>query len=131
MINRLSIVIASALTLSTPASAFEIAFEWGPLKRCTSGNPNTVENPRFVLREVPEGTQFIRFRLKDRNVPSYNHGGGVVAYSGQEVIEPGAFKYKSPCPPSGSHTYEWTATAQQQERGGKLATAKAKRKYPE
>ena len=32
-------------------------------------------------------------------------------YGGETVIQPGAFKYKSPCPPSGSHTYEWTITA--------------------
>ena len=68
---------------------------------CTSGNPNTVANPRFVLTDVPEGTKFLRFKLVDTNVRDFNHGGGVVAYTGQDVIEPGAFKYKSPCPPDG------------------------------
>ncbi|OAN78367.1 hypothetical protein A8B82_10865 [Sulfitobacter sp. EhC04] len=68
--------------------------------------------------------------MTDRDVPNYNHGGGVVAYNGQKVIAPGAFKYKSPCPPSGRHTYEWTATAQTKKNGGALATARAARKYP-
>ena len=52
-------------------------------------------------------------------------------WSGQKTIEPGAFKYESPCPPSGPHTYEWTATAQSSKSSGKLGTAKAKRKYSE
>ena len=121
----------AVIALAAPASAFEIAFTWDGLKSCTSGTPNTVTNPRFVLKDVPEGTKFIRFKLVDTNVRGFDHGGGVVAYTGQEAIEPGAFKYKSPCPPDGAHKYEWTATAQSKKSGGKLGTAKAARKYPE
>ena len=113
------------------AADFSFSFTWAGLKSCTSGNPNTVNNPKFVLKNVPAGTKFIRFKLTDKNVPSYNHGGGVVAWSGEKSIDPGAFTYKSPCPPGGVHTYEWTATAQTQKNGGKIATAKAARKYPE
>lgn len=119
-----------ALTTST-ASAFEIGFDWAGLKLCTSGNPNTVGNPKFTLKDVPAGTKYIRFRLVDRDVPGYNHGGGVVAWDGESTVQPGAFKYKSPCPPSGKHTYEWTATAQKAKSGGKLGVAKARRRYPE
>jgi len=54
-----------------------------------------------------------------------------VAYSGQDAIAPGAFKYKSPCPPGGVHTYEWTATAMTDRGGGVLGTASATRQYPE
>lgn len=118
------------LLCATQAHAFDISFDWKGLKLCTSGQPNTVANPQFALKDVPAGTKFIRFRLKDLDVPSYNHGGGVVAYSGQKVIQPGAFKYKSPCPPNGKHTYQWTATAQKRKNGGKLGTAQASRKYP-
>ncbi|MCO6186045.1 phospholipid-binding protein [Rhizobium sp. L1K21] len=109
-----------------------MSFDWGNLKKCTSGNPNTVPNPVFKLKNVPEGTNWIYFRMKDRNVPSYNHGGGWVQYSGKDTISPGAFKYKSPCPPSGSHTYEWTASAKGKKSsfGGTIATAKASRDYP-
>ena len=128
---RLAVVTAAALAVGAPASAFEIGFTWEGLKSCTSGNPNTVANPRFVLKDVPEGTKFIRFKLVDTNVRDFDHGGGVVAYTGQDSIEPGAFKYKSPCPPNGAHTYEWTATAQSKKSGGKLGVAKAARKYPE
>jgi len=123
---------AMALTLGiAPASAadFSIGFDWAGLKKCISGNPNTVNNPKFTLKGVPKGTATIQFRMVDRNVPSYNHGGGTVKYAGGSTIAPGAFKYRSPCPPNGSHTYQWTATAK--DAGGKtLGEAKASKKYP-
>lgn len=128
---KLAFAAAVVLVLGGPASAFEIDFTWDGLKSCTSGNPNTVANPLFVLKDVPEGTKYIRFKLVDTKVRDFDHGGGVVAYDGQQTIEPGAFKYKSPCPPDGSHTYEWTATAQSKKSGGKLGSAKAARQYPE
>jgi len=84
----------------------------------------------FKLSNVPEGTKILQFRMKDKNAPGYNHGGGKVEYSGQNTIEPGAFKYKSPCPPGGVHTYIWTVTAKN-EKKKKIGKATAKRKYPE
>ena len=130
--NKLALYFTVVLTITAaPALAFEISFDWAGLKPCNNGNPNTVVNPRFTVKNVPAGTNFIRFKLTDRDAPSYNHGGGVVAWSGKNTIEQGAFKYKSPCPPGGQHTYEWTATAQSSNSSGKLGTAKAKRKYPE
>lgn len=106
-----------------------LSFKWGDIPRCTTGNPNRVGNPEFVIKGVPEGTKKIVFKLKDLNVPSYNHGGGTVKTGQSGKIPSGVFKYKSPCPPSGVHTYEWTATA---KSGSKtLAKAKARRKYPE
>ena len=114
------------------AAEFRISFNWSGLKLCTSGRPNTVANPAFTVKGVPKGTKFIQFRLVDLDVPSYNHGGGVVAISKDGKIPRGAFKYKSPCPPNGTHTYEWTATAKTKKGfgGQKLGVAKAQRKYP-
>ncbi len=116
----------------TPVNAqdFSFTFNWQGLALCTSGNPNIVPNPRFEMKNVPEGTHFIRFKLKDKNVPSYNHGGGTVPFTGHTVITPGQFKYKSPCPPDGQHLYEWTATALKKKSGGKLGVAKSALKYP-
>ena len=132
MKSKLAIcLLTSAALMSTvsTASAFSISFSWGNLKLCTSGKPNKVKNPAFKLSGVPQGTTKLKFKMVDRNVPRYNHGGGSVKYTGQGTIAPGAFKYKSPCPPSGKHTYEWTATAI--GKGNKtLGTAKASRKYP-
>ena len=119
------------LTTLNAFAEFSFTFEWGDIKKCTSGNPNKVENPIFTLANVPEGTIELRFRMKDKDVPQYNHGGGKIKnYGGETVIQPGAFKYKSPCPPSGSHTYEWTITAIGDKKK-KLGKAKTTREYPE
>ena len=73
----------------------------------------------------------LRFKMKDKDVPNYNHGGGKIKnYSGETTIQPGAFKYKSPCPPDGTHTYEWTITAIGDKKK-KLGKAVATRNYPE
>ena len=115
------------LTSTVNAAEFGLAFEWGNLKLWTSGNPNKVANPIFTLTNVPESTKTLSFRMRDKQSP-YNHGGGKVEYTGQTTIEPGAFKYDSPCPPSGKHTYAWTVTAKNKKEIGK---AKAQKKYPE
>lgn len=112
-----------------PAASFSFSFDWGDIPLCTSGHPNIVENPVFRLSNVPIGTEMIAFRLTDEQVPSYPHGGGTVSYAGQTTIMPGAFRYKSPCPPSGSHTYTWSAEALSQY-GRTLARAKASLRYP-
>jgi len=117
------------LTASTAAAEMTLSFKWGNIPLCTSGRPNTVANPEFILKGVPAGTTKVVFKLKDLDVPGYNHGGGTVKMKTSGKLPSGVFKYKSPCPPSGRHTYEWTATA---KTGSKtLATAKARRKYPE
>ena len=96
---------------STIANAEEIklSFDWGNIPMCTSGNPNIVTNPTFTLSAIPKDAKWAYFKLQDRNVTNYNHGGGWVELKGNTTINPGIFEYKSPCPPSGKHTYRWTA----------------------
>lgn len=108
-----------------------LSFDWGDIPLCTSGNPNRVGNPTFVLRGVPEGTTRLVFEMQDLDVPNYDHGGGTVRVQMGEsgVIPEGTFRYKSPCPPNGSHTYQWTVTAQAGSRT--LESAQARRPYPE
>ncbi|MEJ8571296.1 YbhB/YbcL family Raf kinase inhibitor-like protein [Microbaculum marinum] len=120
------------MAAAAPAQAFSIAFDWSGLKSCTSGRPNTVDSPPFRISGLPAGTKSVVFKLVDVNVPTYNHGGGTVAVSQSGQLPRGAFKYKSPCPPNGRHTYEWTATAKDGARGsGKtLGVAKARLAYP-
>lgn len=134
MVKKCSLffILVIFLSVNAGASEFAISFEWGNIPLCTSGSPNTVDNPKFVLSHVPEGTKYIQFVMTDLDVPSYDHGGGLVAYTGQTTIEPGAFKYSSPCPPDGSHRYEWTATAKKKKGffGGALGKAKATQNYP-
>jgi len=127
---RLMISLVALILSATTASAeFSFTFEWGDIPACHTGQPNIVGSPAFVLKDVPAGTTSVRFKLKDRNNMRYNHGGGKVAVNGDGTLPFGAFKYKSPCPPLGVHTYEWTATALKGKK--KLATARARRKYPE
>ena len=106
-----------------------MAFEWGDTPKCNTGNAKKVTNPIFTLTNVPEGTKILQFRMKDKQSP-FNHGGGKVEYTGQDTIEPGAFKYYSPCPPGVVHTYVWTVTAKN-EKKKKIGKAKAQKKYPE
>lgn len=136
MTKKCTLIILMMVILSTTpvlASEFTISFEWGDIPLCTSGSPNTIANPKFVLTNVPAGTKFIQFTMTDLDVPSYDHGGGTVEYNGKNVIEPGAFKYSSPCPPDGSHRYEWTAKAIKKKSifGGAIGKAKATKRYPE
>ncbi len=124
------LMLASGLAAPAHAGDFSFTFDWSGLKLCNSGYPNRVTNPPFALKNVPKGTKFIRFRLQDKDAPMYEHGGGIVAYSGQKRIKPGAFSYESPCPPFGHHRYQWTAIASKSRRGGRLATARAETVYP-
>lgn len=122
---------ALALTATSAAADMSLSFKnWGGIPLCTSGNPNRVGNPEFTLKGVPQGTNKLIFKLTDLDVRSYNHGGGQVKIKsgGNMKIPAGTFKYKSPCPPNGKHTYQWTVTA---KKGGKtLAKAGAAKKYP-
>ena len=118
-----------ALSSLSPAAAFELSFDWGNIPNCTSGSPGIVPSPSFTLKDVPNGATKLRFVLKDLNVPSYNHGGGTVSVPNGTKVPFGTFKYRSPCPPGGKHTYQWTVTALD-GANKKLGTAKAKKVYP-
>ncbi|MBT05451.1 MAG: phospholipid-binding protein [Rhodospirillaceae bacterium] len=135
-INKLfsySVIILSFVILQSraPATAddFAFSFEWGDIPRCTTGSPTDVDNPIFTLSNLPAGTVEIDFKLRDLDAPSWFHGGGTIQYVGEDVIQPGAFRYKSPCPPSGKHRYRWKATAKNAD-GDVLAEAKSIKHYP-
>lgn len=123
----------TCMTAPVFGSDFQIDFSWNGLASCTTGKPKTVPNPAFAVKGLPPGTQVVEFKLTDLDARSYRHGGGAVGISTDGTVPPGVFKYKSPCPPNGSHTYVWTATAKDQAgREGKvLGTAQASRQYPE
>jgi len=124
-----AVVIAATVGFSNMASAaeFSFSFEWGNIPGCNSGYPNVVSNPIFTFANVPNGTKKLNMHMQDLNV-SYDHGGGVITYTGENVIQPGAFEYSSPCPPDGVHTYEWQAKALD-AGGGVIGTAKATKDY--
>ena len=121
---------ALAFAVASPAAAeFRISFDWGDIPACNTGKPNRVGSPAFKISGLPEGTTQVEFKLVDLDVPNYKHGGGKVKISQNGTMPFGAFKYKSPCPPGEVHTYEWQATAKAGRKA--LATATARRKYPE
>ena len=126
------ILILLLFPINLFSADFSLDFEWGNIEKCNTGKPNTVDNPTFKLTNVPEGTKWINFKLKDINVPSYNHGGGWVEYTGENEIKPGEFKYKSPCPPDGPHKYEWTASAKAKKGtfASTISKAKSSKMYP-
>jgi phosphatidylethanolamine-binding protein (PEBP) family uncharacterized protein len=103
--GALAIAGSAMFSGNAHAQEFSFTFNWGDIPLCRTGSPNRVENPIFELSNVPEGTKEIRFSLDDRDAPNYNHGGGTADYAGGSTIQPGAFKYQSPCPPDGQHTY--------------------------
>ena len=126
-----ALLIAGSAVLAPSAHAedFSFTFNWGDIPSCTTGYPNRVANPIFELKNVPEGAAEIRFSLSDNDAPGFNHGGGSADYKGENTIQPGAFKYQSPCPPSGRHTYEWSARVRDAD-GDTLARAKSSQKDP-
>ena len=111
------------------ASDFSASFEWGKIKRCTTGYPGKVPNPIFTLHGVPAETVRLKFRMQDLNAPSYQHGGGTIVWDGDNLIEAGGFTYLSPCPPGGSHTYRWTIQAID-SNGDVIAKTSTKKQYP-
>jgi phosphatidylethanolamine-binding protein (PEBP) family uncharacterized protein len=115
-------VAALALGFSgSGALAFSASFNW-----CSG-------SPRFELKDVPAGTAKLNFAMTDLDVPSFHHGGGTVAYSGNATLPCGAFatSFLGPSPPHGQfHTYEFTVKALGAD-GAVLATTTARRKFPE
>ena len=122
--------IVMLVGIAVPGSAgaqvpsFGVDFSWEGTAACFDP-----KSPPFTLSSVPAGTKRLGFAMKDLDAPSFPHGGGTVAFTGQTQVSRGAFSYKGPCPPSGQHAYQWTVEAQ--DAGGKtLATATVTKKFP-
>ena len=112
---RLLLMVGSVMLLVGCASApvspnaveLGVDFAWQPSDRCSG------RSPEIRVTNIPAATKTLSVKLKDRDVPNWNHGGGNVPYDGSGVIPAGALKngYNGPCPPSGSHRYEFTVQA--------------------
>lgn len=98
----LTVILGACATAKmTPNAAnLQVDYTWTKSSKCTS------VSPQITLSKVPKSTQELRVTLVDRDVLGYNHGGGVVKYTGSNVIPAGALKnYTGPCPPQGQHRY--------------------------
>ena len=93
--------------VSPDAVELAVDFEWQPTDRCSN------QSPEIRVANIPPTTQTLLVKLKDRDVPAWNHGGGTVTFAGSNVIPAGALQsgYNGPCPPSGTHRYEFTVEA--------------------
>ena len=115
------LLIGMAVGFSTPAFALSASFRW-----CSG-------SPEFNISGVPAGTVKLDLHMMDLMAPSYHHGGGVVAYTGQKQIPCGALNstFEGPNPPAPQiHTYRWTIKAL--DASGKvLGETTAERKFPE
>lgn len=111
--------------IAPDAVKLRVAFSWKGTKRCSS------YSPKIKVSGIPRGTKYLKVKLKDLDVPSWNHGGGKVAYKGSSIIPAGSLKngYNGPCPPSGSHQYQFTVYAIN-ERNVVIGIGKATKKFP-
>ncbi|MEY8882278.1 hypothetical protein [Donghicola sp. XS_ASV15] len=126
------LVLATLLSLPSVAAAeMSVVFEWGKIPRCTTGRPNAVPNPEFILKDVPENTTHLLFRMIDLDNPGANHGSKRLKLNvtGDVVIPSGVFRYASPCPKNAIHTYEWRVSALNGYQH--IITAWRRRNYPE
>lgn len=115
--------LAILVSASGAQAAMKVSVDWGPTSKCFDPN-----SPSITVSGVPQGTVRLDIRMVDADAPSYPHGGGVVAYTGQNTLPYGAFTYRGPCPPS-PHNYEFTVKALD-SAGKALATATARKRFP-
>jgi len=123
-LSLLSIVAGIILSaMPTRAEAFTVSFSWAGIPACES------ISPAFELSGVPPGTKKLSFKMTDLDVPTFPHGGSIVAYAG-DAVKRGAIRYTGPCPPSGQrHRYRWTVQAL--DGAGKvLGSASATETFP-
>ncbi len=105
-------------------AALDVQFNWSTQDKCGTASP------AFVIGGIPAETASLSFRMTDLDVPSYNHGGGTIANDGSGNVAQGAFTYVGPCPPSGSHRYEFAVTAFNAEGDTVLGRGTAVRAFP-
>lgn len=102
--------------------------QWGPQAACSG------QAPAVKLSGVPKGTTKLDFKMVDLDLPTFNHGGGTIDFTGKTSFAAGEIfgtfsSYRGPCPPAhATHRYEWTVQAL--DASGKvLGSAKAVRPF--
>lgn len=121
-------LIAAAMLLGAAGAAaaqapLTVDFSWVGTAACGT------KPPAFKIGGIPAGTKRLRFAMKDLDKPTFDHGGGTIDYAGSGNIPANAFFYTGPCPPGGTHRYQWTVQALD-SAGHVLATGQATRPFP-
>ncbi len=121
----IALLAACQTTKDAPnLAALSVDWTWEKKHGCSS------KPPAFNIGGIPAGTKTLKFEMTDLNVPSYDHGGGTVTYSGSGNIPEGAFSYKGPCPPIGAHDYRFVVTAINAAGDTALGRGQATQAYP-
>ena len=103
----------------------QVDFTWKEEHRCSS------KSPEIHVNGVPEGTKLFKVKLVDLDVPFWSHGGGTYNNDSTGVIAEGALTngYNGPCPPGGSHRYEFTVEAIDED-GNIIGAGKKMKMFP-
>lgn len=107
------------------AAKMEITFSWEGIKACTH------ESPEIQVSNIPDGTKDLQVKLKNLNLPAWNHGGGIVTHDGSGLIPAGYLSvgYNGPCPPNQRNKYEFSVMALNAE-GVIIGFGKAMQPFP-
>lgn len=125
-IAALLIAGCTSLPAAENAANLSVDVSWTADSRCSR------TSPPIKVGNIPAGTKYLKVRMVDLNLPSYNHGGGEVEYSGNGTISEGALKsFKGPCPPGETHNYEITVQAINADKSLMLGQGKTTRPYPD
>lgn len=115
----------AGIKVSPDTVLLDVSFSWKDTKRCTN------ISPEIVIANYPAETKSFKIKLKDRDAPNWNHGGGEYVNDGSGVVPAGALKsgYNGPCPPSGSHRYVFYVNAINED-GMTIGTGKSLIRFP-
>ena len=116
----------SMAKMSPDAVKFAIDFSWEGVKKCSKSSPE------IRINTIPAGTEYFEVKLKDIDVPNWNHGGGRVDNDGSGIIPAGVLTdhYNGPCPPPNiPHSYQFIVRAFNAE-DVIIGVGKAMKKYP-
>lgn len=116
----------SSIPVVKDASKLDVSVEWTDKSGCS------LTSPPIRIKNAPKETKFIDVYMVDLNMPSFRHGGGMVAYDGSGLIAEGALSsFKGPCPPGTTHTYEFTVDALNADKSLIVGQGKVSKKYPQ
>jgi phosphatidylethanolamine-binding protein (PEBP) family uncharacterized protein len=125
MVIMIALFGCNSTKVSENASVLNVTFEWTKASVCSS------VSPEIHIMNIPKETKFLRIKVVDLDMPTYDHGGGEVLYDGSTTVSEGALKtYDGPCPLFGvEHSYEIAVQALNADKKLVLGHGKAIRKY--
>lgn len=114
------------LKIPKTAARMTVAFAWGEIAACTH------KSPEIQITGIPENTAELDVRLKNLDVPAWNHGGGRMPYTGSDRIPANVLDlgYNGPCPmPGERNKYEFSVMALDAD-GNIIGFGKASQVFP-